>query len=246
MVGRWQAMRKGDVVERLLGPMAPLTLLRLLGETLEVPGVHLAGLHEPRAPEGEPRALARLAGAASQRRRRDRRSGMRRGDLAGARSAGGVRGDPGAGAALERRPALRRRPAARRARARLGGHPAALPTRARDPSAVGGRALHRRRHPPQRADRPRHRARCAAHHRRRVRAPGPRRARWSHRPHRASRTSPPTCSTACSSTRWPTTFAGSWPSTRSSSKAPPPGRPPGRAPTASPAGTSRTGGSPAR
>ena len=61
-------------------------------------------------------------------------------------------------------------------------------------------------------------------------------SRWSHRPHRASRTSPPTCSTACSSTRWPTTFAGSWPSTRSSSKAPPPGRPPGRAPTASPAG----------
>ena len=44
MVGRWQAMRKGEVVERLLGPMAPLTLLRLLGETLEVPGVHLAGL----------------------------------------------------------------------------------------------------------------------------------------------------------------------------------------------------------
>jgi NTE family protein len=47
MVERWRSMRKGDVVERLVGPMAPLTLLRLLGETLEVPGVHLAGLMDP-------------------------------------------------------------------------------------------------------------------------------------------------------------------------------------------------------
>jgi NTE family protein len=47
ILGRWRAMRKGDVVSRIVGPMAPLTLLRLLGETLELPGVHLAGLMNP-------------------------------------------------------------------------------------------------------------------------------------------------------------------------------------------------------
>src|SRR5690349_9792252 len=29
---RWRAMRKGDVIARILGPGTPLTLLRLLGE----------------------------------------------------------------------------------------------------------------------------------------------------------------------------------------------------------------------
>jgi NTE family protein len=47
MVERWRAMRKGDVVTRFVGPGTPLTLLRLLGETLELPGVHLPGLMNP-------------------------------------------------------------------------------------------------------------------------------------------------------------------------------------------------------
>jgi NTE family protein len=47
IVERWRAMRKGDVVARILGPGTPLTLLRLLGETLELPGVHLPGLMNP-------------------------------------------------------------------------------------------------------------------------------------------------------------------------------------------------------
>ena len=129
MVGQWQAMRKGDVVERLLGPMAPLTLLRLLGETLEMPGVHLAGLMNPAPLKA---SLERwLDWPALHRNVAD-------GTVAAVCVAATSleRGapvafveTPGRAPRSERRPALRRRPAARRARARLGGHPAALPTR---------------------------------------------------------------------------------------------------------------------
>jgi NTE family protein len=47
MLERWRAMRKGDVVGRIVGLGTPLMLLRLLGETLELPGVHLPGLMNP-------------------------------------------------------------------------------------------------------------------------------------------------------------------------------------------------------
>jgi len=47
MLARWRSVRKGDVVARLVGPGTPLMLLRLLGETLELPGIHLPGLMNP-------------------------------------------------------------------------------------------------------------------------------------------------------------------------------------------------------
>jgi NTE family protein len=47
MLARWRSVRKGDVVARLVGPATPLMLMRLLGETLELPGIHLPGLMNP-------------------------------------------------------------------------------------------------------------------------------------------------------------------------------------------------------
>jgi NTE family protein len=46
-IERWLDMRKGDVIRRVVGPALPLTALRFLGETLEVPGMSLAGLLDP-------------------------------------------------------------------------------------------------------------------------------------------------------------------------------------------------------
>jgi NTE family protein len=43
----WRNMRKGDVIEPILGPNLPLTALRFLGEILEVPGARLASLMDP-------------------------------------------------------------------------------------------------------------------------------------------------------------------------------------------------------
>jgi len=43
----WRGMRKGDVIEPIVGPGLPLTALRFLGDIFEVPGVHLASLMDP-------------------------------------------------------------------------------------------------------------------------------------------------------------------------------------------------------
>jgi NTE family protein len=47
MLDRWIGMRKGDVIRSIVGPGLPITLLRALGDVLEVPGVHLAGMLDP-------------------------------------------------------------------------------------------------------------------------------------------------------------------------------------------------------
>jgi NTE family protein len=47
LVRRWSALRKGDVIRPVVGLGLPLTVLRMLGEALEVPGVRLAGLLDP-------------------------------------------------------------------------------------------------------------------------------------------------------------------------------------------------------
>jgi NTE family protein len=47
-LSRWRTMRKGDVIARLVGPGTPLVALRALGELLELPGVRLGGLMDPR------------------------------------------------------------------------------------------------------------------------------------------------------------------------------------------------------
>jgi NTE family protein len=44
---RWRGMRKGDVMRPLVGPGLPITVLRAIGDVLEVPGVHLAGMLDP-------------------------------------------------------------------------------------------------------------------------------------------------------------------------------------------------------
>jgi NTE family protein len=46
-IRRWTEMRKGDVIRRILGPSLPWTLLRALGEALELPGMRLAALLDP-------------------------------------------------------------------------------------------------------------------------------------------------------------------------------------------------------
>jgi NTE family protein len=48
LVERWRSMRKGDVIAPLLGPRTPLLVLRALGELLELPGLRLPGLMDPR------------------------------------------------------------------------------------------------------------------------------------------------------------------------------------------------------
>ncbi|MFL5846212.1 MAG: patatin-like phospholipase family protein [Solirubrobacteraceae bacterium] len=48
LVARWRSMRKGDVIAPMLGPRAPLLALRALGEMLELPGLRLPGLMDPR------------------------------------------------------------------------------------------------------------------------------------------------------------------------------------------------------
>lgn len=47
MVDRWSGMRKGDVISPVVGLGLPLTALRLIGETLRLPGVRLASLIDP-------------------------------------------------------------------------------------------------------------------------------------------------------------------------------------------------------
>jgi NTE family protein len=46
-VNRWLDMRKGDVIRRMVGPGLPLTVARFIGETLDLPGVSVAGLLDP-------------------------------------------------------------------------------------------------------------------------------------------------------------------------------------------------------
>jgi NTE family protein len=43
----WRQMRKGDVINPILGPNLPKTALRFVGEILEVPGARLASLLDP-------------------------------------------------------------------------------------------------------------------------------------------------------------------------------------------------------
>lgn len=43
----WRALRKNDVIRRVVGPGLPRTLARFVGDVLEVPGVRLAGLMDP-------------------------------------------------------------------------------------------------------------------------------------------------------------------------------------------------------
>jgi NTE family protein len=43
----WRGMRKDDVIRPFLGPSLVATVLRMLGEMLEVPGVRLTGLMDP-------------------------------------------------------------------------------------------------------------------------------------------------------------------------------------------------------
>ncbi len=52
VLATWRGMRKGDVIEPILGPSLPLTALRFLGEIFEVPGVRLASLMDPSPLEG--------------------------------------------------------------------------------------------------------------------------------------------------------------------------------------------------
>ncbi|HEX6389406.1 MAG TPA: patatin-like phospholipase family protein, partial [Solirubrobacteraceae bacterium] len=47
VMATWRDMRKGDVINPLLGPNLPLTALRFVGEILEVPGARLASLLDP-------------------------------------------------------------------------------------------------------------------------------------------------------------------------------------------------------
>ncbi len=159
----------------------------------------------------------------------------------------GLRGDRRAAAALGPRDPLRAHAAGGPARARVGGDPAAVPAGRGDRAAGRLRALRRRRDAAERADRARAGARRRARDRRRLRAAGRRRAR---RPRPAGcrgwRTSPPTRSTACCSTRSPTTCAGCSPSTRSSPSRPPPAPHARPAPTARRTAARRTAGSPTR
>jgi NTE family protein len=46
-VGHWRELGKGDVIRPVVGLGLPVTLLRFLGEALEVPGVRLASLLDP-------------------------------------------------------------------------------------------------------------------------------------------------------------------------------------------------------
>jgi NTE family protein len=45
--GHWSALSKGDVIRPMVGLGLPVTLLRFIGEALEVPGVRLASLLDP-------------------------------------------------------------------------------------------------------------------------------------------------------------------------------------------------------
>lgn len=46
-VDRWRAVRRSDVLGRVVGPSLALKTLRFLGEALEVPGVRLSSLLDP-------------------------------------------------------------------------------------------------------------------------------------------------------------------------------------------------------
>jgi NTE family protein len=47
LVDRWRSMRRGDVLRPLVGPGLPITVARLLGDALELPGFRLASLMDP-------------------------------------------------------------------------------------------------------------------------------------------------------------------------------------------------------
>ncbi|MDX6668173.1 MAG: hypothetical protein QOK04_1553 [Solirubrobacteraceae bacterium] len=47
LIDHWHGLRKGDVMAPIVGPGLVLTVLRLLGSTLHLPGVHVAGLLDP-------------------------------------------------------------------------------------------------------------------------------------------------------------------------------------------------------
>jgi NTE family protein len=51
LLGHWRAMRKGDVIARVVGPASAVALARLAGELLELPRMRLASLLDP-APLG--------------------------------------------------------------------------------------------------------------------------------------------------------------------------------------------------
>lgn len=44
---RWRTMRKGDVIAPIIGPRSLLTVARLVGEALEIPGLRLGSLLDP-------------------------------------------------------------------------------------------------------------------------------------------------------------------------------------------------------
>src|SRR5271167_979199 len=44
---RWRTMRKGDVIAPIIGPRGLLTVARLVGEALEIPGLRLGSLLDP-------------------------------------------------------------------------------------------------------------------------------------------------------------------------------------------------------
>jgi len=44
---RWRTMRKGDVIAPIIGPRSVMTLARLFGEALEIPGLRLGSLLDP-------------------------------------------------------------------------------------------------------------------------------------------------------------------------------------------------------
>jgi NTE family protein len=46
-LAHWRAMRKGDVMRPIVGTGLPVTLIRLIGEALELPGLRLASLLDP-------------------------------------------------------------------------------------------------------------------------------------------------------------------------------------------------------
>jgi NTE family protein len=47
LVGHWAGMRKGDVINPMIGPSLALTAVRFLGDALDIPGLGLAGLLDP-------------------------------------------------------------------------------------------------------------------------------------------------------------------------------------------------------
>ncbi|MCK9250058.1 MAG: patatin-like phospholipase family protein [Solirubrobacteraceae bacterium] len=47
-LAEWRSLRKSDVIRNVIGPGLPRTLMRFVGDALELPGVRLAALMDPR------------------------------------------------------------------------------------------------------------------------------------------------------------------------------------------------------